>query len=94
MTAISETIDQTAIPFDTAFADRLMEEAGIDVLLATSRHNTRYLLGGYNFIFFSAMEAIGHSRYLPIVLASGCTACRPCNPPAVPWGWSARGHRA
>nr|WP_234890817.1 Xaa-Pro peptidase family protein [Sinorhizobium meliloti] len=45
-----------------------MEEAGIDVLLATSKHNTQYLLGGYKFIFFAAMDAIGHSRYLPIVV--------------------------
>jgi Xaa-Pro aminopeptidase len=28
----------------------------------------QYLLGGYRFIFFSAMDAIGHSRYLPIVV--------------------------
>lgn len=55
-------------PFDTARLDRLMEEAGIDVLLATSKHNTQYLLGGYKFIFFAAMDAIGHSRYLPIVV--------------------------
>jgi len=45
-----------------------MEEAGIDVLLATSKHNTQYLLGGYKFIFFAAMDAIGHSRYLPVVI--------------------------
>jgi Xaa-Pro aminopeptidase len=64
---ISETVDQAAAPFDTARLDRLMDEAGIDVLLATSKHNTQYLLGGYRFIFFSAMDAIGHSRYLPIV---------------------------
>lgn len=56
------------IPFDTARLDRLMEEAGVDVLFATSKHNTQYLLGGYRFIFFSAMDAIGHSRYLPIVI--------------------------
>jgi Xaa-Pro dipeptidase len=68
VTASSETIDQVAVPFDAALADRLMEEAGIDVLLTTSRHNVRYLLGGYAFLFFSAMEAIGHSRYLPIVI--------------------------
>ncbi|CAN7273256.1 M24 family metallopeptidase [Rhizobium sp. LjRoot254] len=55
-------------PFDAARLDRLMEEAGIDVLLATSKHNTQYLLGGYKFIFFAAMDAIGHSRYLPIVV--------------------------
>ncbi len=58
----------TVIPFDHDRADRLMEEAGLDVLLATSKHNTQYLLGGYRFIFFSAMDAIGHSRYLPIVI--------------------------
>jgi Xaa-Pro dipeptidase len=55
-------------PFDTAKLDRLMDEAGIDVLLATSKHNTQYLLGGYKFIFFAAMDAVGHSRYLPIVI--------------------------
>jgi Xaa-Pro aminopeptidase len=58
----------TAPPFDTAKLDRLMEEAGIDVLVATSKHNTQYLLGGYKFIFFAAMDAIGHSRYLPVVV--------------------------
>jgi Xaa-Pro aminopeptidase len=58
----------TATPFDQARVDRLMDEAGIDVLFATSKHNTQYLLGGYKFIFFSAMDAIGHSRYLPIVI--------------------------
>lgn len=58
----------TAVPFDQAKADRLMEEAGIDVLLATSKHNVQYLLGGYKFIFFAAMDAIGHSRYLPFLI--------------------------
>jgi Xaa-Pro dipeptidase len=57
-----------AVPFDQNRLDRLMEAAGIDVLLATSKHNVQYLLGGYKFIFFSAMDAIGHSRYLPVVI--------------------------
>ncbi|MEM9106780.1 MAG: Xaa-Pro peptidase family protein [Pseudomonadota bacterium] len=48
--------------------DTLMEEAGLDVLMATSKHNVGYLLGGYRFIFFSTMDAIGHSRYLPILV--------------------------
>jgi Xaa-Pro dipeptidase len=56
------------IPFDHGRLDRLMEAAGLDVLVATSKHNTQYLLGGYRFIFFAAMDAIGHSRYLPIVV--------------------------
>lgn len=54
--------------FDTALLDRLMEDAGIDALIATSGHNTRYLMGGYRFFFFAEMEAIGHSRYLPVVI--------------------------
>ena len=58
----------STIPFDQARVDRLMEEAGIDVLVATSKHNVQYLLGGYKFIFFAAMDAIGHSRYLPVVI--------------------------
>ncbi|MBW8639756.1 Xaa-Pro peptidase family protein [Hoeflea sp. WL0058] len=56
------------LPYDFNHLDDLMEEAGIDVLLATSKHNVQYLLGGYRFIFFSAMDAIGHSRYLPIIV--------------------------
>jgi len=56
------------IPFNSGRVDRLMEEAGIDVLVATSKHNVQYLLGGYKFIFFAAMDAIGHSRYLPVVI--------------------------
>ena len=68
MSEISETLDRTEAPFDAARLDELMEAAGIDVILATSRHNNRYLMGGYAFLFFSAMEAIGHSRYLPAVI--------------------------
>lgn len=59
---------KVAIPFDHQRVDRLMEEAGLDVLVATSKHNVQYLLGGYKFIFFAAMDAIGHSRYLPVVI--------------------------
>jgi Xaa-Pro aminopeptidase len=43
-----------------------MEEAGIDVLVVTSKHNIQYLLGGYRFFFFDVMDAIGVSRYLPV----------------------------
>jgi Xaa-Pro aminopeptidase len=56
------------IPFDTARLDRLMEDAGIDVLLATSKHNVQYLLGGHRAFFFDYMDAMGLSRYLPIVV--------------------------
>jgi Xaa-Pro aminopeptidase len=56
------------LPYDFGHLDDLMEAAEIDVLLVTSKHNVQYLLGGYRYIFFSAMDAIGHSRYLPIVV--------------------------
>ena len=57
-----------AIPFDARRLDRLMDEAGIDVLLATSKHNVQYLLGGHRAFFFDYMDAMGLSRYLPIVV--------------------------
>jgi Xaa-Pro aminopeptidase len=46
----------------------LLEDQGIDVLVATSKHNVQYLLGGYRFFFFDCMDAIGVSRYLPVVV--------------------------
>ena len=53
-------------PFDTARLDALLDDAGIDVLLATSKHNVQYLLGGYRSFFFEVIDAIGVSRYLPV----------------------------
>jgi Xaa-Pro aminopeptidase len=53
------------LPYSFADLDAAMEAAGLDALVATSKHNVRYLLGGYQFIFFTAMDAIGQSRYLP-----------------------------
>jgi Xaa-Pro aminopeptidase len=57
-----------ATPFDHARLDRLMDEAGIDVLLATSKHNVQYLLGGHRALFFDYMDATGLTRYLPIMV--------------------------
>jgi Xaa-Pro aminopeptidase len=56
------------IPFDAGQLDALMEDAGIDALVVTSKHNIQYLLGGYRFFFFDHFDAIGVSRYLPILL--------------------------
>jgi Xaa-Pro aminopeptidase len=64
-----------AIPFDADLLDRLMEAAGIDVLLANSKHNVQYLLGGHRAFFFDYMDAMGLSRYLPVVIyAKGAPA--------------------
>jgi Xaa-Pro aminopeptidase len=45
-----------------------MRGAEFDVIVATSRHNTRYLLGGYSYFFFSGFDPFGVSRYLPTVI--------------------------
>ena len=61
-------VAKPAIPFDTKHLDRLMEAAGIDVLIANSKHNIHYLLGGHRSIFFDYMDAMGVSRYLPLLI--------------------------
>jgi Xaa-Pro aminopeptidase len=57
-----------AIPFDADRLDRLLDEAGIDLLCASSKHNVQYLLGGHRAFFFESMDAMGLSRYLPVLL--------------------------
>jgi len=57
-----------AIPFDHTRLDRLMDEAGIDVVVATSKHNVQYLLGGHRANFFDYMDATGVTRYLPVLV--------------------------
>src|ERR1700746_3842844 len=60
--------EMKAPPFDTKRLDALLDEQGIDVLLAPSKHNVQYLLGGYRFFFFDYMDATGVSRYLPVLV--------------------------
>ena len=62
------TKSASTTPFDTRRLDQLMDEAGIDVLLATSKHNVQYLLGGHRSFFFDNMDAMGISRYLPVLV--------------------------
>src|SRR5277367_568208 len=63
---------QNTAPFDTDRLDRLLDEAGIDVLILTSKHNVQYLIGGHRAFFFESMDAMGLSRYLPVfVYAKG-----------------------
>lgn len=57
-----------SLPFDTKRLDALLDDAGIDVLLATSKHNVQYLLGGHRALFFDYMDAVGTSRYLPVLI--------------------------
>jgi Xaa-Pro aminopeptidase len=72
MNVNAQAAKSLAIPFDHQRLDRLMDEAGIDVLLATSKHNVQYLLGGHRANFFDYMDASGVTRYLPVfVYAKG-----------------------
>jgi Xaa-Pro aminopeptidase len=50
MDAATGKAQETRTPFEQSRLDGLMEEAGLDVLIATSKHNVQYLLGGYKFI--------------------------------------------
>ncbi|MCP4382503.1 MAG: aminopeptidase P family protein [Hyphomicrobiales bacterium] len=56
------------LPFDSDKLDAELEADGIDLLIASSKHNIQYLLGGHRFFFFDAMDAIGLSRYLPLLI--------------------------
>ena len=58
-------------PFDTARLDALLEDQGIDVLVATSKRNVQYLLGGYRFFFFDYMDAMGRTEAIAIALKRG-----------------------
>ncbi len=68
MDAAVESAQTGKPPFDQDKLDRLMDDADLDFIVAASKHNVQYLLGGYRFIVFSATDAIGHSRYLPLVI--------------------------
>jgi Xaa-Pro aminopeptidase len=64
----AQPVKSLAIPFDHHRLDRLMDEAGIDVVIATSKHNVQYLLGGHRANFFDYMDATGVTRYLPVLV--------------------------
>jgi Xaa-Pro dipeptidase len=54
-------------PFDVGKLDRLMGEAGLSLVLAHTRHNVRYLSGGYYYHFHANSTRMGRSQYLPFV---------------------------
>lgn len=56
------------LPFDRQRLDRLMDEERIDLIVATSKHNVQYLLGGHRALFFDYMDATGVTRYLPVLV--------------------------
>ena len=54
-------------PFNAKKLETLMEEAKVDLLLATTRHNIRYLTGGRYHHFFLRTTRQGASQYLSAV---------------------------
>jgi Xaa-Pro aminopeptidase len=66
--ALSAITEATPLPFDSARLDRLLDEAGMDAVVISSKHNIQYLFGGYRFFFFDHFDAIGVSRYLPLLI--------------------------
>jgi hypothetical protein len=67
LTSLKHQGADSSLPFDNHLLDRLMDQAHIDVTLTTSKHNVQYLLGGHRTFFFDHMEAMGPSRYLPVL---------------------------
>jgi Xaa-Pro aminopeptidase len=61
-------VQASALPFDAAKLDRLLDQEGIDAVVICSKANIQYLLGGYRFFFFDHFDAVGPSRYLPLLI--------------------------
>lgn len=51
-------------PFDAGRLERLLAEQGMDAVLASSRHNVRYLTGGHYHHFFARTQRLGGGQYL------------------------------
>ncbi|MGA7525015.1 MAG: aminopeptidase P family N-terminal domain-containing protein, partial [Acidobacteriaceae bacterium] len=66
--SLSATARAAPLPFDSARLDDLLDEAGMDAAVISSKHNIQYLFGGYRFFFFDHFDAIGVSRYLPLLV--------------------------
>jgi len=53
-------------PYDAAKLDRLMDAAGVDLVLTNTQHNARYLTGGYFYHFHERFDAMGLGRYMAL----------------------------
>jgi len=55
------------LPFDAERLQRVMRAHHADVILATTRHNVRYLTGGYYLSFYARAPRFGGGQYLSVV---------------------------
>src|SRR4051812_7502557 len=58
---------EMTVPFDGTKLAGLMADAGLDMVLASTRHNIRYLTGGYVYHFNERCQRAGSSQYLAFV---------------------------
>ncbi len=65
---VKEASPAPAIPFDNERLDAILDRAGIDALIVSSKHNIQYILGGYRFFFFNHADAVGIGRYVPLLV--------------------------
>jgi len=63
----TSAVADTTVKWDTAKLDDLLEQARINVLLVSSRHNLRHLLDGYQYFLYRVGDPIGLSRYQPLL---------------------------
>ena len=54
-------------PFDADKLTRMMQEENLDLLLVNTRHNIRYLTGGYFDHSHQGPTRFATSRYLPLL---------------------------
>jgi Xaa-Pro aminopeptidase len=68
ITQVSETPSVRAPDefLDLRRLDETLAEAGVDVVLLSSRHNVAYMLDGHRFSFFDGEDALGKGRFTPI----------------------------
>jgi Xaa-Pro aminopeptidase len=62
----TEPVTRDSVPVDLDALDEALEQAGIELLIASSKHNVAWLMDGFRSSFFLYMDAIGLSRYLPV----------------------------
>ncbi|MCX8013365.1 MAG: Xaa-Pro peptidase family protein [Rectinema sp.] len=61
-----------ALPFDADKFSRLMEDQGLDIAILNSRHNVRYVSGGYYYHFHANADRMAESRYISFAGLPGC----------------------
>lgn len=60
--------EEKMAPFDADKLVRLMVEADLDLLMVNTRHNVRYLTGGYFDYFHQGLTRFATTRYLPLLV--------------------------